>query len=95
MSSTFRKTFDDLSVPALKRLEGLPRVVPILVVLGLLVAGAFIPGWGWVLTALVLLFLLWMLAHSWPQLTSSERLMRVAVLVFIAAITVVQALPRT
>ena len=60
----------------------------------LMVAGALIPGWGWVLLALVTLFLAWLLVLGWPRLSSQERLMRVAVVALALAITITQAFPR-
>jgi hypothetical protein len=68
--------------------------VPFVVVLALMVAGALVPGWGWVLLALVTVFLAWLLVIGWPRLTSQERLMRLAVVALALAITVTQALPR-
>ena len=79
---------------ALVRLAGLPVLIPVLAVLALLVIGALVPGYGWIATAVVVLFLGWMLALSWPRLTRVEKLMRIAVLIFLAAITLVQARPR-
>lgn len=95
MSSSFRTSVEKASLPLLTRLSRLPRIVPFLVVLALLVGGILIPGWGWVLTALVALFLAWMLFLGWPRLTSVERLMRVAVILLAVAIAVTQAIPRT
>ena len=46
----------------------LPRAFPFLIVLALLVGGILVPGWGWVLTALVVLFLAWILFLGWPRL---------------------------
>ncbi len=77
------------------RLSALPRVVPFLTVLVLLVAGIFIPGWGWVLLGLVTAFLAWMLFISWPRLLAPERLMRLAVLALALAMTITQAVPRS
>ena len=94
MSSSFRTSVEKASLPLLTRLSRLPRVVPFLVVLALLVGGILIPGWGWVLTALVVLFLAWVLFLGWPRLTPVERLMRVAVIAMAFAITVSQAFPR-
>ena len=79
----------------LTRLSSLPRFIPFLVVLALLVGGILIQGWGWVLTALVALFLAWMLFLGWPRLTGVERLMRAAVVLLAVAITVTQAVPRS
>ena len=92
--SPLRESLDNASAPALRTLASLPRAVPFLAVLALMVAGALIPGWGWVLIAVVTLFLLWLLALGWPRLTSSERLMRIAVVAIALAITVTQAVPR-
>lgn len=78
----------------LVRLAGLPLIVPVLGILALIVAGAFIPTYGWICTALVALFLAWMLALSWPGLTRAEKLMRIAVIAFIAAIAIIQSQPR-
>lgn len=93
--SSLRESFERASLPALTRLSALPRFVPFLLVLGLIVAGLFVPGWGWVLIALVALLLLWILALAWPRLTMPERLMRAAVVVMLGAIALTQAFPRT
>jgi hypothetical protein len=95
VSSSFRASVERASLPLLTRLSRLPRAVPFLVVLALLVGGILIPGWGWLLTALVALFLAWMLFLGWPRLTGVERLMRLAVILLAVAIAVTQAVPRT
>ncbi len=95
MSSSFRASVERASLPVLSRLSHLPRFIPFLVVLALLVGGILIPGWGWVLTALVALFLAWMLFLGWPRLTGVERLMRAAVVLLAVAITLTQAIPRS
>ncbi|PRY63727.1 hypothetical protein BCF74_101126 [Knoellia remsis] len=92
--SPFRESLENASAPALRSMSGLPRAVPFLLVLGLMVAGILIPGWGWVLVALVTLFLLWLLLLGWPRLTTPERLMRIAVVAMALAITLTQAFPR-
>ena len=92
--SPLRDSLERTSAPILQTLAGLPRVVPFLLVLGLMVGGIIIPGWGWVLVAVVTLFLLWLLLLGWPRLTAHERLMRVAVVAIAAAVTVTQAFPR-
>ena len=91
--SSLRESFERASLPALTFLSGLPRAVPFLVILALVVAGLFVP-YGWVLIALVVLILLWIALLAWPRLTAAERLMRVAVIVLMAAIAVTQAVPR-
>jgi hypothetical protein len=68
--------------------------VPFLAILGLVIAGLLIPGWGWVLIVLVVLLLAWIGALAWPRLSMPERMMRVAVVVMMAAIAITQAVPR-
>ena len=92
--STLRESFERASLPALTFLSGLPRAVPFLAILGLVVLGLFVP-WGWVLIALVVLVLTWIALLAWPRLTTAERLMRVAVIVLMAAIAITQAVPRS
>ncbi len=93
MSSRFRTSLETTSEPLLRRLGALPRAVPVLAVLALIAAGALLP-WGWVCTVLVLLFLAWLLVLGWPHLSAAERLLRIAVLVLLLAVAVVQAVPR-
>ena len=92
--STLRESFERASLPALTFLSGLPRVVPFLAILGLTLAGVLLPGWGWVLIALVTLLLTWILVLAWPRLSTPERLMRLAVVALMVAVTVTQASPR-
>ncbi len=82
------------SVPLIKAINSLPSFVPILVIFALIVGGGLIPGWGWILMTIAVLFLAWMLAISWPRLSTSERLMRIAVLVFVAGVTITRAVGR-
>ena len=77
------------------RLSRLPRLVPSAILLALLVAGVLIGGpLGFVLMALAALFVAWILYLSWPSLSSSERIMRFAVLLLAVAIALVQLFPR-
>ncbi|GAA4403550.1 hypothetical protein GCM10023168_15190 [Fodinibacter luteus] len=92
--SSLRESFERASLPALTWLSGLPRVVPFLFVLALVVAGLLVPGWGWVLIAVAVLLLAWIALLAWPRLSVAERLMRVAVVVMLAAIAITQAVPR-
>lgn len=78
----------------MRYLSGLPRVIPFLGVLAVMVAGILVPGWGWTLLGLVVLFLLWLLALAWPKLTGSERLMRIAAIALVLAIMLVRAFPK-
>ncbi|MGL4177107.1 MAG: DUF6703 family protein [Dermatophilaceae bacterium] len=92
--SSLRDSLERASLPALTRLSRLPRPVPFLVVLALVVGGLLVPGWGWVLLAVVSAVLLWFLVLAWPRLTLAERMMRIAVVAMMLAITVTQAVPR-
>ncbi len=82
------------SLPAVKFISSLPPIVPVLAVFGLVLAGGFLGPWGAIAWAVVILYLLWMLALSWPRLRTSERLMRVAVIVLIVGLTVIKVVPR-
>ena len=93
--SSLRERVTDASLPLVDTLNRLPRAVPFLAVLGLMVAGIFVPGWGWVFLAVVVAFLAWTLYLAWPALDSGARAGRVAVLLIAVAITVTQALPRS
>lgn len=93
--STQRQRLEQASLPALTALNRLPRWVPFLAVLALMLAGIFVPTWGWVLLLVVVLFLLWTLYLSWPALDGTGRIMRLAVILLAVAITVTQAFPRT
>ena len=78
------------------RLSSLPRLVPFLILLALLVGGVFIGGTvGFVLMGVAAIFVGWVLYLSWPRLTSSERIMRSAVLLLAVAMAVVQIFPRS
>jgi hypothetical protein len=72
--------------------------VPQPVALGLLVvvlaAGVFAPRpWGGIAFVLVGLFIGWLLFLTWERLKLPERLMRIAVLVLVLAVTVVKLVP--
>lgn len=86
--------FERLSLPATRFLAGLPPFVPVLVVFALVLLGGLIGPWGVIPLALVVLFLAWMLALSWPRLRPSERLMRFAVIALVVALTLVRLFPR-
>ena len=94
MSLPFRSRVEHAAYPVLDRLERLPRVLPFLAVIALIVVGIFVPRWGFLASALVALGVAFLVYYTWPRLTLPERLMRCAVLVLIVAVTVVQAVPR-
>jgi hypothetical protein len=89
-----RRRIDQASLPLMTRLSHLPRLVPFLILLGLLVVGLLIGSVaGFVLMSLAAAFVGWVLYLSWPRLSSSERLMRLAVLLIAVAMAVTR-LPR-
>lgn len=75
------------------RLSTLPRAIPFLALLALMVAGILVPGWGWVLLALVVLFLGWIAYLTWPQLDTTNRIMRGTIILFAVGITITRAFP--
>jgi hypothetical protein len=92
--NTVRQRIDRASLPLMTKLSQLPRAVPFLVLLVLLLAGALISGpVGFALMGLASAFIGWVLYLSWPQLTASERIMRLAVLLLAIAMAV-SRLPR-
>lgn len=93
-STGVRAAIERASMPALARLATLPTWLPMLVMAALILVGAFLGGVGGaVLVGVALLVLLWLLYLSWPHLTPSLRMMRVAVLVLLLAIVVTQFVP--
>ena len=93
--STLRQSIEQASLPAITRLATLPRLVPFLGVLVLMIAGILVQGWGWIFLAVVTLFLAWLLYLGWPRITTSEKLMRVAATVLVGGITLVRAFPQS
>ena len=94
VSLPFRSRVEHAAYPVLDRLERLPRVVPFLAVLVLLVVGILVPHYGFLATAVVALGVAFLIYYTWPRLTSPERMMRLAVLAVVVAVAVVQAFPR-
>lgn len=86
--------FERASLPLTRFLARQPPIVPVLVVFALVVLGGFLGPWGAIPLGIVVLFLVWMLALSWPRLRPSERLMRLAVIALVLALTVVKVVPR-
>ena len=76
-------------------MSSLPKAVPFLILLAVLVTGVVVEGVvGFLLMGLAAAFVGWILYLSWPRLTSSERIMRSAVLLLAVALAVVQLSPR-
>ncbi|MCK0111164.1 hypothetical protein MWU75_03285 [Ornithinimicrobium sp. F0845] len=90
-STGARAAIERASLPTLRQLAKLPTWLPMLVMAALILVGAFLGGVvGAVLVGVALLALLWLLYLSWPHLTPSLRMMRIAVLVLLLAIVVTQ-----
>jgi hypothetical protein len=69
--------------------------MPFLILLVLLVGGVLVGGpVGFLLMGLAALFVGWVLYLGWPRLSTSERIMRLAVLVLAVAMALVQLFPR-
>lgn len=95
MPNTLRPSIERASLPLVTKLNGLPRAVPFLLLLALLVAGVMIAGpVGFILMALGAVFVGWILYLSWPRLTSSERIMRSAVLLLAAVMAITLLFPK-
>ncbi len=95
MPNTLRPSIERASLPLITRLSSLPRAVPFLLLLALLIAGVLIRGpVGFVLMGLGAVFVGWILYLSWPRLTSSERIMRSAVLLLAVTMAVTQLRPQ-
>ena len=95
MPNTLRPSIERASLPLITRISSLPKAVPFLLILALLVAGVLIGGpVGFVLMGLATVFVGWILYLSWPRLSGSERIMRSAVLLLAVAMAIVQLFPR-
>ena len=90
-----RSRIDHASLPLMTRLSQLPRLAPFLILLALLVGGVLIGGpVGFILMTLAAIFVAWVLYLSWPRLSGSERIMRLAVLLLAVAMAVSRLFPR-
>jgi uncharacterized membrane protein len=77
-----RKQFEDLSRGPLQALNRVPRPLVVIGLAAFLVAGLLLPGAiGSVFLVILGLFLLWLIALSWPVLPTGSKVMRVIVVV--------------
>ena len=91
-ASDARRTLERSSARSLVVLHQLPVWVVPLVLAALFIAGLTAPGWiGAVALVLVAAFLGWLAAVSWPRLTPSGRLLRVAAIASVLVIAGIQA----
>lgn len=93
--SPLRASLERASVPVMFAMHRVHRLAWFVVVLALMVGGILIDGWGWVCFAVVAVFLAWLLFLLWPRLSRSERMLRIAILALLVAITVVRAVPQS
>ncbi|MGA8046654.1 MAG: DUF6703 family protein [Dermatophilaceae bacterium] len=92
---TLRESIESASYPLVRRLSEWPKWAPFLLILGLMVAGVLIPSVGWVLIAVVAVFLAWLLYLGWPRLSTVDRLMRIAVIALVVVAAITRANPRS
>lgn len=86
---TVRRDLERRSGPALVILGRLPRALPFLVVLALLLGGLAVKGVvGAVLLLVLLVILSWITFLAWPALRPPARALRVGVLVLVAGAAV-------
>lgn len=94
MSLPLRSRVEHASVRWVAILNRLPKLVVFLSVAVLLVVGLIVPRWGAIALLALAGFVGWLLFLTWPRLTTPEKLMRVAVLVLLLAVTATRAFPR-
>lgn len=88
----FRGALERASEPILTRLTRAPRWLVGSVPAAVLLGGLLAPEpWGPLLLGLVLLFLLWLLTLAWPRLEPRARVIRVGVVLLLAALVVGRA----
>jgi len=91
-ASGTRQAVERFSARPLVFLAHLPKWVPMLVALGLLITGFLVPGLiGAAALLLVAIFLGWLGYMSWPRLNTAGRVMRVVAMACMAALIVWQA----
>lgn len=89
-----RQRVSRASLPLMTKLSNLPRAMPFLLMLALLLGGLLIPGpVGFLLISLAAAFVGWVLYLAWPRLTSTERIMRIAVLMLAVAMALTRLAP--
>lgn len=91
----FRSQVEHRSAPIIEWLLTRPRWVAPGAIAVLFLAAIVLPTTvAWIPTTLVALFIGWLLYLTWPRLTRPEKLLRIAVLFLVLALTVTRALPR-
>jgi hypothetical protein len=91
-ASGTRQAVERFSARPLFFLAHLPKWVPMVVALGLLITGFIVPGLiGAAALLLVAIFLGWLAYMSWPRINTSGRVMRVIAMACMVALIVWQA----
>jgi len=91
-ASDARRTLEQSSARPLVILHQLPVWVVPIVLAALFITGLAVPGLiGAAALVLVAAFLGWLAAMSWPRLTSSGRLLRVAAIACVLVVAGIQA----
>jgi hypothetical protein len=84
---TLRQQVERTSKPLLLRLHRLPRLVVPLATIALVLVGVLAaPAAGLVALAVVAVFVTWIAYLSWPVVSGSGRLMRVAMIVLVVVL---------
>lgn len=92
---TTRQNLEQRSFPMLAFLTRVPKWLLIVTMAGLLFAGFVLPALiGAFLLFLVVLFLIWLVALSWPVLNTSSKLLRVIVIIALLGIVVFKSMGR-
>jgi uncharacterized membrane protein len=90
-----RKQFEDLSRGPLQALNRVPRPLVVIGMAAFLVAGLLLPGAiGSVFLVILGLFLLWLIALSWPVLPTASKVMRLIVVALVFGAAVMRATGR-
>lgn len=90
-----RKQFEDLSRGPLQALNRVPRPLVVIGLAAFLVAGLLLPGAiGSVFLVILGLFLLWLIALSWPVLPTGSKVMRVIVVLLVFGAAAMRATGR-
>ncbi len=89
--SSFRRSVERTSAPALVLLTQLPRLVMMLLPLALLLLGFFLPlAIGLVFLAIFFVFTGWLAYLSWPRTDVKAKLIRMAMFALVIALAVIR-----
>ena len=93
-----RRTLEVKTGPLLVMMHSLPRwVIPVTLALALFFGLLLDDSWAWlgaILLGIIAVFLAWLLALSWPLLSTSSRMIRAVVVLAVAGLAVLKALGR-